>query len=93
MTRHITQNQVEAFVDKYIIHISVEYEPSTEPRIVDIYFEPPMLADDLRYDKDIIVPHIKDKKITFVSNEVIIPNLNNCKVCNTWIEPLIVDVL
>ena len=89
MTRHITRNQVEAYVDKYIIHISVNYETATEPEIQDIYFTPPMLEDDITYDKDMIIP----VGFTVASKEIIIPNLNNCKVCNVWIEPLIVDVL
>ena len=68
-------------IDRYKMHVSVEYRPATEPLILAISFEPEILQRDMEFDCDIVV-RTSDRNI----GDIVMRYLPNAHVGGWWLE-------
>ena len=70
------KGQVVFEINKYACMVDYELQPRAEPIILSIEFMPDLLADDVQYQCDIIVP----EGSTIGSKNVIMRYLEHCYI-------------
>lgn len=61
-------------IGDYVLIADIEYMPAAEPKVLQVDFEPALMADDITYDCDIIIGVGK----TISSSSVILHYLDHC---------------